>query len=87
MKRAAVAVAALLSAAPAHAQSVCMPLVGLLEMLQVNHGELVVATGEAGSTKVFIAVSPAGGFSIVIARGDVGCIVVAGRKLEFDRGT
>ncbi len=72
--------------APARAQQLCAPLPDLLKALKDRHGEWIVFVAEAPAGRYYLTRSDDGRWSLVIAREDVGCLVLAGRESEFVRG-
>lgn len=75
---------------PAHAQAAptpCAPLKPLLDRLASAYHEFVVMTGEGTGGHVIVTMSQAGTFSVVLTDGTKACLVIAGEKAEFDKGT
>lgn len=71
---------------PAAAQAACGPLVELLAALRDKAKEFVVATATVGNERVYLTVSEKGDFTIVVTRQGNGCIVLAGKGYESNRG-
>ncbi len=71
---------------PAAAQAACGPLVELLAALRDKAKEFVVATATVGNERVFLTVSEAGDFTVIITRQGAACIVLAGKDYQADRG-
>lgn len=83
----ALAMVLFLSHKPASAQPACGPLPTLLERLRDRFKEFIVFTGDGTPEgQVFITMSEDGGFTIIQALGQTGCIIATGKNGELDRG-
>jgi hypothetical protein len=72
---------------PASAQMACGPLPDLIERLRDRFKEFVVFEGKGTPEgQIFITMSDDGEFTIIQAKGELGCIIVTGKNGEFDKG-
>lgn len=80
-----VAIYVLSKPASAGAQ-VCAPYKPLLDQLEKRFDEAVVFTGDISGRQVIVTMSTAGSFSVLLADGNVACIILVGEKAEIDKG-
>lgn len=71
---------------PARSQQLCAPLPDLLKALKDKHGEWIVFVAEAPAGKYYLTRSDEGRWSLVVAKEDVGCLILAGKASDFVRG-
>ncbi len=71
---------------PARSQALCAPLPDLLRGIRDRLGEWVVMTADAPGGRYYLTRSDAGGWTLIFARGDVGCVILGGQDSEIIRG-
>ncbi len=89
----AIAAAVTYGSERARAQTIalCAPLPDILRQFRDRHGEWVVMTADMGNRggqtgRLYITRSDSGGWSVIVARGDIGCVIMAGTGAEFVKG-
>lgn len=75
-----------LTARPASAQQLCAPASDLLRNLETRFGEFIVMRGKTPTGDVVITRSDGGSWSVVVVRGEVGCLIMGGKASELDVG-
>ncbi|RWB66594.1 hypothetical protein [Mesorhizobium sp.] len=71
---------------PAHAQISCAPLQAMLNRLAKTYHEFIVIRGTAGDRQMFLTLSQAGTYSVIVSDGRTGCVILVGEKAELDNG-